>query len=157
MRKSLLLAALAMIAFAFSACNNTKNTEADAADVYEKESLEELFVDAEGQYPRDLGLLDNDAFRARLWEVTGDEYDEIVANFNVQAPIEVEDGIYKMYGGKTNDVPTFYTTIYYDSNNDNMNVVLTRDGESELFIEPEGEEIEIPEALLEVTEEATEE
>lgn len=149
MRKVFVLAMLAMVAFAFTACNKTKAVEENAEDVYEKVSLADLFTDAEDQYPRDLGLFDNDAFKARLWEVTGDEYDEIVANFNVQTPVEVADGVYKFNGGKTNAVPEFNTTIYYDSKNDNLNVVVTRNGESVLYVEPEGEEIEIPEALLE--------
>ena len=150
MKKTLFgIAVAAMAAFAFTACNKTKAVEENAEDVYEKVSLADLFTDAEDQYPRDLGLFDNDAFKARLWEVTGDEYDEIVANFNVQTPIEVVDGIYKFNGGKTNAVPEFNTTIYYDSENDVMNVVVTREDESTLYTEPEGDEIEIPEALLE--------
>ena len=43
MRKVFVLAMLAMVAFAFTACNKTKAVEENDEDVYEKVSLADLF------------------------------------------------------------------------------------------------------------------
>lgn len=153
MRKLMYFAAV-LLSMGFMACNNgktnapkqsedtvamTDTTDTTAGD------FKEIITSNEGKTALDAKLFDNETFTARLKTLAGAEYDSIVANFNTQTPIMSEEGIYKFTGGKAHAVPEFNTTILYDSNNDNLNVIIEKNDKRTLL--KEKDEIKITKTL----------
>lgn len=81
-----------------------------------------------GKYPHDIKLFEDKNFTDRLKKLLGKKYDEMVKNFNVESPITSENGIYKVTGCKQHDCPGYSTDIYFDSKDDNMNVLIDQNG-----------------------------
>ena len=64
-------------------------------------------------------------------------YKEIVEKFNVQTPIVSKNNIYKLTGCLINNCPAYLVTILYDSNTDNLNVLVDKNGKIIEFKEKE--------------------
>lgn len=114
---------------------NSVESMAGAVDSVAQKGLAELMKESEGKYAQEIGLLDNPLLKGRLEALTKDLAPEIIKNFNTQTPVVSEDGIFKFSGGKAHEVPAFNTTIYYDSNSDNMRVDVERNGKVQTFVE----------------------
>lgn len=87
-----------------------------------------LLAGNEGKYPRDIKLLENPLLKRRMTQLLGKNYADVIKNFEVQSPVLSEKGIYKTTGCKSHSCPTFFTTIYYDVNTDNLNIIIDRSG-----------------------------
>ncbi|PKF73748.1 hypothetical protein [Chryseobacterium sp. PMSZPI] len=79
-----------------------------------------------GKYPHEIKLFEDKGIADRLKKLVGNQYDEMIKNFNVESPIVSEDGIYKLHGCKQHDCPGYSTSIYFDSKNDNLNVSIDK-------------------------------
>jgi len=90
-----------------------------------------------GKYPHEINLFDNVEVSKRLKKIVGSKYKEIIENFNTETPIVSENTIYKVTGCKQHECPLFHTTILFDAEKDNFNVVVDNNGKSEEFIEKE--------------------
>ena len=146
--------AAALLCAGMVSCNNGKTANAESADSTNTvtETTDTLGADFksvlaanEGKTAGDAKLFENEAFTSRLKELAGAEYDSIVANFNTQTPITSENGVYKLTGGRAHEVPAFNTTIVYDSNNDNLNLIISKLDKKNLL--KEKEEIKMSETL----------
>ena len=82
----------------------------------------------EGKYPHEIKLFEDKNITDRLKKLLGKQYDEMVKNFNVESPVTSENGIYKLSGCKQHDCPGYSTDIYYDSKDDNLNVLIDQNG-----------------------------
>lgn len=82
----------------------------------------------EGKYPHDIKIFDDPEIGTRIKKVTGEKYEEIIKNFNVETPVVSEAGIYKFTGCKQHDCPAYQTTVLYDASKDNLNVLVDQNG-----------------------------
>lgn len=82
-----------------------------------------------GKYAYEINLFDENDISDRLKKLIGaTTYKEIVEKFNVQTPIVSENNIYKLTGCLRNNCPAYMVTILYDSNTDNLNVLIDKSG-----------------------------
>jgi|SRR5690625_2065481 len=142
------------IALLFVSCKNNKKdnssgdtltSEIESESTDEEAEYQNVITENKGAYPREFGVFDDSDFSKRIKDLIGDQYEDVVANFNTETPVVSEDGIYKFTGCKQHDCPAFKTTILFDANKDNLNVLIEKEEETEVFDE-EGE-IELTESL----------
>lgn len=88
-----------------------------------------------GKYPNDIKLFEDKSFVERVKKITGTQYDEILKNFNVESQIVSENGIYKITGCKQHDCSGYSTSIFFDSKNNNLNVLIDKNGKVTDFAE----------------------
>ena len=143
MKKTFILAAALVIGLGFTACKQqtkeatpaTNDSTQVANDSTATAGVKALFTTNEGKTPTEINLLENADLKARMQKLVGGEYDNLVKNFNTVTPIVSENGIYKTTGGKAHEVPAYQTTIYYDANNDNLNVVISQNDKDKTYVE----------------------
>ena len=143
MKKTFILAAALVIGLGFTACKQqtkeatpaTNDSMQVAADSATTDSVKALFTTNDGKTPTEINLLNNADLKARLQKLVGGEFDNVVKYFNTVTPIVSENGIYKTTGGKAHEVPAYQTTIYYDANNDNLNVVISQNDKDKTYVE----------------------
>ena len=113
----------------------TNDSTQVANDSTAADGVKALFTTNDGKTPTEINLLENADLKARMQKLVGGEYDNLVKNFNTVTPIVSENGIYKTTGGKAHEVPAYQTTIYYDANNDNLNVVISQNDKEKTYVE----------------------
>lgn len=129
---------LGLILIAAAACKTETKTETQQSEVVVTEpelKVNNIITENVGKYPRDINLFENEEIVSRLKFLTGENYLEMLSNFNVETPIVSENGIYKVTGCKQHDCPAYHTTILFDAHNDNMNVLINQDGKIKGFAE----------------------
>ena len=129
---------LGLILIAAVACKTETKTEIQQSEVVVTEpelKVNNIITENVGKYPRDINLFENEEVVSRLKFLTGENYLEMLSNFNVETPIVSENGIYKVTGCKQHDCPAYHTTILFDAHNDNMNVLINQDGKIKGFAE----------------------
>lgn len=153
---------IGICALVLASCKNQKNkngedqtqTEMKSAGASEGDSLtnsnsktEPLITENEGSYVRqDLNLFEEGGEVAdRLKKLAGDHYDSIVDNYETETPIAQDEGVYKFTGCKQHDCPSFLTTILYDSQDNNFNIIVDKDGKVKTY--QEKGKIEMTDAL----------
>lgn len=110
------------------------------------DTLKTVFIENLEKYPRDFDLLNNKDFVLRMKQLCGTEYVDIVKHFDTQTPLVETEGIIKFSGGKVHAVPEYQTTVFYDTLKNVLNVVVSRNGQEQLFVE-KNDTIHVPEAL----------
>ena len=129
---------LGLILIAAAACKTETKSETQQSEVVVTEpelKVNNIITENVGKYPRDINLFENEEVVSRLKFLTGENYLEMLSNFNVETPIVSENGIYKVTGCKQHDCPAYHTTILFDAHNDNMNVLINQDGKIKGFAE----------------------
>lgn len=153
-KKSVLTVWFFAIALLLVSCKNNKKdnasddkleSEIESEATSDEPEYQNLITENEGEYPRDFDVFDDSDISKRIKDLTGDQYDDVVAHFDTETPVVSEDGIYKFTGCKQHDCPAFKTTILFDANNDNLNVLIEKDEEATVF--DEDGEIELTESL----------
>lgn len=142
--KSILIFALFLSLYS---CNNEANhvesvtnidsSFSDSTILKPDSSLTSLdFIrDWKGQYPQQVNMFENSTIQNRLSELLKAEYDLLKINWNVQTPFEEENGIFTTSGCQQHDCPSYHSIVYFDINNNNINVVIMKDKEYKLFVE----------------------
>ncbi|MEO6683498.1 MAG: hypothetical protein ABIN48_11815 [Ginsengibacter sp.] len=140
---------ISLSALIFFSCNST-NTETDQADIPDtsfikkeniitrnsKPSTSLNFIkNWDGKTAREAGMFEDSTLVNRLSILLGNEYQYFQENWNVQTPIEKEKGIYTASGCKQHDCPTYYSIVYFDIENNNINVLIKRGLLYKLFTE----------------------
>lgn len=113
-------------------------TQSGELEVTDEPALKVLnqIVDNEEKYPRaDLNIFADEEISVRLKNILGEDYDQVVENFNTETPIVSEGKIYKFTGCKEHDCPAFFTTVLYDAESDNLNVLIEENGKTRVFDE----------------------
>lgn len=162
-KKSFLAICMLSFSLVFISCKNTKkedsnkaNTEqnideeqttdkAEKATTSEDEITTNLITENEEEYPRDIAIFEDEDFLKRFKTLVGDAYDSIQANFDTETPIVSDKGVYKFSGCKEHDCPSFHTTVLYDAHEDNLNVLVEKNGQTKVY--DENGKIQISEAL----------
>ena len=144
MKKTFILAAALVIGLGFTACKQqakeatpaTNDSTQVATDSAKTDSVKALFTTNEGKTPTEINLLNNADLKARLQKLVGGEFDNVVKYFNTVTPIVSENGIYKDDGTvRRTKCRLIRRTIYYDANNDNLNVVISQNDKDKTFVE----------------------
>ena len=155
MKKCLLVIATA---FLFSACDQnsaSKKTSGNDSSYINKENIIttnanptttlDFIKNWDGKMPMEAGMFKDSALVSRLQNLLGNEYRYFQENWNVQTAIEKENNIYTASGCKQNDCPSYYSIVYFDVENNNINVLIKRGLLFKLFTEKG--EIPLPEKM----------
>lgn len=122
------------------ACTPTSTSPKNDESTQNESSINKglsIILQNEGKYPREIKLMENDAFSKRMKSLLGDAYQTMKDNFQTETPIVSEDGIYKITGCKQHDCPAFMTSIYYDAKKDNLYVIIEKGEDKQSFLEKE--------------------
>lgn len=145
MKNYILIFAAAIL---FTACNNKNNKEQSSgsdSSYINKENIITTnanpsssldFVKSwDGKTALEAGMFEDSVLVTRLKDLLGNEYPYFQENWNVQTPIEKENNIYTASGCKQNDCPSYYSIVYFDVENNNINVLIKRGLLFKLFTE----------------------
>jgi hypothetical protein len=100
-----------------------------------------------GKTAMEAGMFEDSVLVKRLENLLENEFQYFKENWNVQTPIQKVQGIYSASGCKQNDCSSYYSVVYFDVKNNNINVLIKRGIHSKLFTE--NGEIPLPEELKE--------
>lgn len=147
-RISVWMISFMILSLVLAACKNNKTAEQERTkievtedgelEVYEKDALPlEIITQNEDKYPiQDLNIFEDNDVSDRLKKIAGkEEYEAILDNFETETPIVSDDGIYKFTGCKQHDCPSFLTTVLYDADEDNFNLVIEKEGKTKVYDE----------------------
>ncbi|WP_154662288.1 hypothetical protein ACF3NR_09665 [Vaginella massiliensis] len=149
---SFLTVATMVLFLGATSCNQNKTNEemsqetpemvetADSMDVTtdvteNSAATQNVITQNEGKYPREVELFGDNEIANRIKKLVGAEFEEISKNFQVETPIVSENNVYKFSGCQQHSCPSFHTTVVYDANNDNLNVMVDKDGKVQNFNE----------------------
>lgn len=146
-RRVLAIITIVLFSSTFVSCKYNKikdeeeNNKTEIAPKHENvswdgEKIARLITENEEKYPQsDIRLLEDKDFKARLKSLTGEDYEEIMENFNTETPIVSDRNVYKFTGCKEHNCPSFLTTVLYDAKTGNMNVLVSKNGKTQIFEE----------------------
>jgi len=102
-------------------------------------TLPELFSlnDYIGEYPTQIKLFENEILASRLKKINRLDYDVLVANWNTETPITIEDDIVHSSGCKSHDCPSSGYELFIDLKNDNINIYHFRSNTLRVYTEKE--------------------
>ena len=81
-----------------------------------------------GKYPYEVKLLDNPALKDRLKKLLGPDFAAMKANWNVETPIEIENGIFMASGCEQHNCGDNRYVMFVDLEKDNINVLHIENG-----------------------------
>ncbi|MEN8123637.1 MAG: hypothetical protein ABFR32_00800 [Bacteroidota bacterium] len=81
-----------------------------------------FLTDLIGKYPTQEKIFENEILVNRLKKINRLNYDSMIANWNTETPITVEDQIIHSSGCKVNNCPSNGYELFIDLKNDNINI-----------------------------------
>lgn len=142
--------------FIFFSCNNQDTSQKEtASDPTGRENV--IITNAnpsstlnfvqkwEGKTALEAGMFSDSLLVNRLKDLLGNEFPYFQENWNVQTPIEKENNIYSASGCKQHDCSSYYSVVYFDVAQNNLNVLIKRGIHFKLFTEKG--EIHLPENM----------
>ena len=123
--------------------NNEIDKEVDKSELevvkVVAKTLPELFSlnDYIGKYPTQIKLFENEILASRLKKINRLDYDALVANWNTETPITIEDDIVHSSGCKAHDCPSSGYELFIDLKNDNINIYHFRGNTLRVYTEKE--------------------
>ena len=123
--------------------NNELDKEVDKGELkvvkVVAKTLPELFSlnDYIGKYPTQVKLFENEILASRLKKINRLDYDVLVANWNTETPITIEDDIVHSSGCKSHDCPSSGYELFIDLKNDNINIYHFRSNTLRVYTEKE--------------------
>jgi hypothetical protein len=143
MKKYFLIIATSFLLFS---CNENQNTDKNSGS--DSSSFENVinrnitpssslkFIENwNGKTAREAGMFEDTILVTRLENLLGNEFQYFKEYWNVQTPIEKEQQIFTASGCKQNDCPSYYSVVYFDLKNNNINVLIKRGIHFKLFTE----------------------
>jgi len=88
-----------------------------------------------GKYPTQIGLFQNEILASRLKNINRFDYEALVANWNTESPITMEDQIVHASGCKSHDCPSSGYELFIDLKNDNINIYHFRSNTLRVYTE----------------------
>jgi len=123
--------------------NNELDKEVDKGELkvvkVVAKTLPELFSlnDYIGKYPTQIKLFENEILASRLKNINRFDYNALVANWNTETPITIEDQIIHASGCKEHDCPSSGYELFIDLKNDNINIYHFRGNTLRVYTEKE--------------------
>lgn len=96
---------------------------------------------SKGKYPYELKLLDNEEMRSRLQKLLGVDFAAMKANWSVETPIDIENGILMTSGCEKHNCGGNIYYMVVDLGRDNINVYHIKNGQQ---VYTEGPRIDLP-------------
>lgn len=140
-RKSLLCLCVALAAASWTAGFDASAKSPVRTVVTQRgtQSLASVFQASIGKYPADVKLFDRPAVRARFINLMGQRrFDFMVANFEVQTPIEFSNWNYYTSGCQAHNCGTTDFSISYNPEENNLCVIYRENGYEQIFKEKKG-------------------
>ena len=81
-----------------------------------------------GKYPYEVKLLDNPALKDRLKQLLGPDFAAMKANWNVETPIEIENGIFMASACEQHNCGANTYYLFVDLEKDNINMLHVKNG-----------------------------
>jgi hypothetical protein len=94
-----------------------------------------FLIKSDGKYPYEVKLLENAELKDRLKKLLGKDFSAMKAYFDVQAPIEIIDGILMTTGCEAHNCGSNQYLLFVDLKNDNINVFHAGDETTEHYFE----------------------
>jgi hypothetical protein len=89
-----------------------------------------------GKYPYEVKLLENAELKARLSKLLGRDWPDMKANWNVETPMEIENGILMASACQAHNCAANGYVMFVDLNKDNINVYhIEEDKEMKTYFE----------------------
>ena len=88
-----------------------------------------------GKYPTQIGLFQNEILASRLKNINRFDYEALVANWNTESPITMEDQIVHASGCKSHNCPSSGYELFIDLKNDNINIYHFRSNTMRVYTE----------------------
>ena len=105
----------------------------EAAPLHGMYFLNELI----GKYPTQEKIFTNEILSNRLKKINNLDFDKLLANWNTETPLTVEDQIIHASGCKDNNCPSNAYELFIDLVNDNINVYYFRGNTLKVYTEKE--------------------
>ena len=129
---------------------NNQSKKVKQMEISNKSKPDSLYFNALlGKNPTQVGLFKNEILASRLKSINRLDYDALVANWNTETPITIEDQIIHASGCKAHDCPSSGYEFFIDLTNDNINLYHFRGNTLRVYTEkdwitlPEGFDNEI--------------
>lgn len=88
-----------------------------------------------GKYPTQVGLFENEILASRFKNINRLDYEALVANWNTETPITIEDQIIHASGCKAHNCPSSGYELFIDLKNDNINIYHFRSNTLRVYTE----------------------
>lgn len=148
MNKRWIVMLLCMSLVAFVACNSkakqaTVTEEEEDVVVMQPQSATNnadtsnltFLAEWVGKYPKEVDLFNLNALTSRLQQMMGSQYDSLIANWNTETPIQMEDSILHTSGCRVNNCPADSYELYISLPDNNINVYNFRNDTLYFFAE----------------------
>jgi hypothetical protein len=93
-----------------------------------KPGIVSILKKSAGKYPYELKLLENADMKARLKKLLGPDFAAMKANWNVESPVEIENGILMTSGCEQHNCGDNIYYMFVDLDKDNINVFHIENG-----------------------------
>lgn len=90
---------------------------------------------ANGKYPHDIKLLDHPMLKKRLQKMLGSQYDFMKSTWDVEAPIEINDGLFYAWGMQAHSGGDPAAVLMADISNNVLYVGIRKDAHEQLYSE----------------------
>ena len=119
--------------------NSQDITVQDTEIIPETESLEGMYFlnGLIGKYPTQENIFTNKILSDRLKGINNLDFDKMIANWNTETPLAIEDQIIHASGCKDRDCPSNAYELFIDLDNDNINVYHFRGNTLKVYTEKE--------------------
>ena len=98
-----------------------------------------------GKYPTQVNLFQNEILTSRLKNINRFDYDALIANWNTETPITIENQIIHSSGCKAHNCPSSGYEFFIDLENDNINIYHFRGNTLRVYTEKDW--IDLPESF----------
>ncbi|MFM9905090.1 MAG: hypothetical protein ACKVQJ_11025 [Pyrinomonadaceae bacterium] len=88
----------------------------------------DVLKNSKGKYPYEIKLLENPELKSRLQKLLGADYAAFKANWDVETPVEIENGILMASGCEQHNCGDNIYYLFVDLENDNINVFHRENG-----------------------------
>lgn len=117
------------------------NPQAETNNKAKPDSL--YFNELIGKYPTQVNLFQNEILTSRLKNINRFDYDALIANWNTETPITIENQIIHSSGCKTHNCPSSGYEFFIDLKTDNINIYHFRGNTLRVYTEKDW--IDLPE------------
>lgn len=104
-----------------------------------------FFSEIIGKYPTQVNLFQNEILTSRLKNINRFDYDALIANWNTETPITIENQIIHASGCKAHNCSSNGYELFIDLKNDNINIYHFRGNTLRVYTEKDW--IDLPESF----------
>ncbi|CAN5325386.1 hypothetical protein BH10ACI2_BH10ACI2_24060 [soil metagenome] len=94
-----------------------------------------LLKKSAGKYPNDIKLLENVEIKDRLKKLLGKDFTDLKAHWNVETPMEIENGVFKAGACEAHNCGSNNYLMFVDLKSDSINVYHIVDGVTRHYFE----------------------